>query len=208
MNFLFFGPQGSGKGTQAAIFAKKQSLCHISSGEMLRNYQGPLKSEIEFHLNSGNLIPDALMIKIVRERINKGDCKSGFILDGFPRNLAQSKELDKIAKIDNAFLIEISDEESIKRLSERRVCSKCGANYNLQTQPKPIDEKICDKCQGELIKRKDDNEEAIKQRLKTYHDETEILRKVYNTTRVNGAQEIEKVTIDIDKAYKWMVMFR
>ena len=206
---VFVGVQASGKGTQAQIVSKKLGIAHISSGDLLRGTQGELKKEVDVYMVSGKLIPDALMIKILNERIKHDDCKNGFILDGFPRNLEQAKELDKTVKVDNAFNIEISDEEAKKRLKGRWNCKNCGSSYNYITAPKPQKQGICDKCGGVLSQRADDvNDEAIDERLRVYHEETTPIIKFYNTVRVNGNQSIEKVTEDIMKAVKFLMMFR
>ena len=208
MNYLFIGPQGSGKGTQAKIVAEKLGIAHISSGDLLRGAEGELKEEVDSYMLAGKLVPDELMIRILRERLEKEDCLKGFILDGFPRNIEQARELDKIIKIDNAFNIEISDEEALKRISGRFSCEKCKEGYNIVTEPKPKVNGICDKCGGKLVQRADDNEKAIIQRIKIYREETAPLLKIYNTLKVNGEQSIEKVNEDILKAIKMLNMFR
>jgi adenylate kinase len=195
MNFVFIGPQASGKGTQARIIAKKLGLIHISTGDLLRNIHEEIKQEVDNHLNKGELVPDKLMIKILKEHLSKEE--KGFILDGFPRNLSQAKELIKNFKIDKFIEISISDELAIKRLSGRLNCKKCGALYNILTSPKPKKQGICDKCGGELYKRKDDNKEAIKKRLETYHRETEPILKKYPSFKVDGNKSIKEVTRDI-----------
>jgi adenylate kinase len=200
MNLIFIGPQGSGKGTQAKLISEKFGFAHISTGDLLRGLNGKPKEETDSYMLSGKLVPDEFIIKILKDRIAKEDCKKGVILDGFPRNLNQAKELDKIIKIRAAFNIDISDDEAIKRISGRFLCSGCGAGYNIYTEPRPREEGICDKCGGKLIQRKDDNKEAVKTRLKTYHEETIPLLKNYNTIKINGNQAIDKVKNDIEKA--------
>ncbi len=195
MNLVFIGPQASGKGTQAKIIAKKLGLVHISTGDLLRNIQGEIKQEVDNYLNKGELVPDKLTIKILKERLSKE--KKGFILDGFPRNLSQAKELIKNFKIDKFIEISISDELALKRLSGRLNCSKCGALYNTLTSEKPKKQGICDKCEGELYKRKDDNKETIKKRLETYHRETEPILKKYSSIKIDGSGSIEKVAENI-----------
>lgn len=198
MIIIFIGIQGSGKGTQAAIIAKRLEIAHISTGDLLRKATGKLKEKVDSYMNEGKLIPDGLMIKIIEERIDKPDCEKGFILDGFPRNLEQAKELDKILDIDKVVEIAITDEEAIKRLSKRLTCRDCGNVYNLATNP-PRQEGVCDKCGGRLIKRSDDTESAIKARLNIYHQETEPILKNYEgkIIKVNGQGEIEKVADEI-----------
>ncbi|MBS3087087.1 nucleoside monophosphate kinase [Candidatus Pacearchaeota archaeon] len=197
MRLIFVGPQGSGKGTQAKRIAKRFGFCHISSGDLLREVTGDLKLEVDKFMNKGDLVPDELIVRILKERLKKVDCKKGFILDGFPRNVSQVKELAKITDIDKVVEISISDEESIKRISGRRNCVKCGAIFNVNSSPRPKVEGVCDKCGGELVQRADDNEKALKERLKVYHKETERILKMYKFMRVNGNNSIEKVEADI-----------
>ena len=197
MRLIFVGPQGSGKGTQAKRIAKRFGFCHISSGDLLREVTGDLKLEVDRFMNKGDLVPDELIVRILKERLKKVDCKKGFILDGFPRNVSQVKELAKITDIDKVVEISISDEESIKRISGRRNCVKCGAIFNVNSSPRPKVEGVCDKCGGELVQRADDNEKALKERLKVYHKETERILKMYKFMRVNGNNSIEKVEADI-----------
>jgi len=187
MILLFVGPQGSGKGTQAKIISKKLNLCHISTGNLLREISGKLKQEIDSYINNGKLVPDELIIKILKQRIKKEDCKNGIILDGFPRTLEQARDLDKILKIGKVIEISISDEEAIKRLKGRWNCKKCGIAYNLVTSPKPKQDKKCDNCGSALYQRADDiNEEAIKKRLAIYHEGTEPILEKYNSIQVNA----------------------
>lgn len=195
MNLIFVGPQGSGKGTQAKIISEKLNLDHISTGDLLRNIEGDIKKKVDKYVNKGLLIPDDLMLEILKKQLSEN-----FILDGFPRNLKQAEMLSSIIDIDKVVEIFISDKEAIKRLSGRRTCKKCGAIYNIYTNPPKKD--VCDKCGGELIKRKDDNEEAIKKRLEIYHSETEPILEKYPVLKINGEQEIEKVTKDILKGLK------
>ena len=125
MILLFVGAQGSGKGTQAKIISKELNLCHISTGDLLRGTDGKLKEEIDSYINKGQLVPDKMIVKILKQRIKKEDYKNGFILDGFPRNLQQAEEFEKIGKIDKVIEISISDKEAIKRLKGRWNCKKC-----------------------------------------------------------------------------------
>lgn len=201
MKLLFIGPQGSGKGTQASVISQKLNIPHISTGEILRNVKGDLKEQVDELINKGHFVSDELIMKIVKERVSQSDCKKGFILDGTPRNLSQSHLLKKITNIDKVVEIFLSDEEAIKRLAGRVSCEKCKAGYNLITQPKPKNPKICDVCGGKLIQRADDNEEAIKKRLQTYHQETEPILKEYKNIliKINGNQDINKIAEEILK---------
>lgn len=205
MIILFIGPQGSGKGTQAKVISKKLSLIHISTGDLLREAEGELRKEIDYYITKGELVPDKLILKILKKRIEKDDCKNGIILDGFPRNLKQARALEKILKIDKIIEINISDREALKRLTGRWNCKKCGIAYNIVTAPKPKQEGVCDKCKGRLFQREDDkNKEAIQKRLDIYHSETSPILKKYSDSviRINGGQAIEKITEDILEVLK------
>jgi adenylate kinase len=199
MKIIFIGPQGSGKGTQAKILSKDLNILHISTGDLLRGAEGDLKQELNDYMNQGKLVPDELIVKILKKRINQPDAQNGFILDGFPRNISQNQLLEGITEIDKVLEITLSDEEAIKRISGRISCKECGEGYNTLTAPKPQQENKCDKCQGELTKRTDDTEEAVKKRLEIYHTETEPILEEYkeDAIKVNGEQTIEKIAQDI-----------
>ena len=207
MKLIFVGPQGSGKGTQAKKIAEKFGLCHISSGDMLREVvdgrlqvTGGLAEEVKKCIEKGKLVSDDLIVKILKERILSKDCEKGFILDGFPRTARQAEMLEGISNIDKVFEIAISDEESVRRISGRRGCEKCGAIFNINTSPKPAVERVCDVCGGELTQRKDDNEDALRERLKIYNEEMEGILKMYDSVKINGEQSIEEVGGDILRA--------
>ena len=201
MKLLFVGPQGSGKGTQAKTISEKLKIAHLSMGDLLRGTKGDLKKKLEPYLNAGKLVPNELTIQIIKERIKEKDCKNGFILDGFPRNIEQANEVDKLIKIDKAIEIAISDETSIKRLKGRWNCKKCSVAYNIVTSPKPKKDRICDNCNIPLYQRADDiDDKAIKERLEIYHQETEPLLKRYPSIKINGENSIEKVSEDVLKA--------
>lgn len=203
MKIAFFGPQGSGKGTQAKILSERLKIPHISTGDLLRETTGELREEIDSYMKKGNLIPDELMIRILKERISKKDCKYGFILDGFPRTLKQALLLEKVVKIDKIIEITLSDNKAVERISSRISCKKCGSVYNTITNP-PKNDNICDKCQSELYRRSDDNPDAIRKRLEVYHKETEpILERYKNITlKINGNQEIDKIADEIIEKIK------
>ncbi len=198
------GPQGSGKGTQAKILAEELRIPHISTGDILRNLiASELKQEVDSYINKGQLIPDELMIELLKQRISKPDCKNGFILDGFPRNIAQAGLLDNITKIHKVIEINISDELAIERVSSRLSCKKCGKVYNTVTNS-PKKQNICDKCQTELYRRADDNLDAIRKRLKTYHKETKPIIKKYKSILISikGNQKIDKIAKEIFNSIK------
>ena len=205
MNFLFVGVQASGKGTQAKIVAEKLNLCHISTGDILRAATGELKELADAYIKKGKLVPSKIIIRILKERIKRPDCKNGIILDGFPRNLEQAEHLEEIMQIDNVFEIRITDETAKKRLMGRWNCKKCNISYNTITCPKPKKDHICDVCGSGLYQREDDkDEETIKKRLEIYHQDTEPILKKYKEKliSINGKQSIEKITNDILESLK------
>ncbi|MAF14332.1 MAG: adenylate kinase [Parcubacteria group bacterium] len=198
MKIIIFGPQGSGKGTQAELIARRQNLPYISTGDIFRYHienKTDLGQKVTDHINQGHLVPDDLTNEIVQGRINQPDCAVGFVLDGYPRNKNQSDFLANIAKIDFAIVIEITDVEAVKRLSDRLAC-KCGLSYHLKFNP-PQTEDVCDKCGGVLFKRDDDKPDAIKKRLEIYHQETEPLFTIYKNQgvlhQVDGSASIDDV---------------
>jgi len=200
MKILFVGPQGSGKGTQAKIISKKLGIAHLSMGDLLRATKGMLREKVDSFINKGELVPTELTIEIIKKRIKESDCKNGFILDGFPRNLEQAEIVDSFIEIEKVFEIDISDDEAVKRLNKRWMCKNCNIGYNVLTSPKPKKQGICDKCGSPLYQREDDKDvEAIKNRLKIYHKETELILKRYKdkVIKINGEQTIEKITEDI-----------
>lgn len=168
VSIVLLGMQGSGKGTQAQLLAKKYQIQHISTGDIFRDNiknKTILGQKVEAFLKKGELVPDALTIAIIEDTLKK--CEKGFILDGFPRNLEQTKALDTVAAIDLAINLQITDKEAIKRLSGRRTCSQCNAVFHIETNP-PKKKDVCDKCNGRLIQRDDDKEDAIKNRIAIY----------------------------------------
>jgi len=207
MKLIFAGPQGSGKGTQAKKVAKKFGLCHISAGDLLRGAKGEIKKKIDVVMNKGELVPNEFIEKLLLEKISSDDCKKGYILDGYPRDESQLKFFKKNFEADKVIEISISDDEAVRRICGRRGCLKCGAIYNVATSPFPKVEGICDKCGDELVQRKDDNEEALRERLKIYHEETAKIFKSYDSVKIDGSKSIEKVFKDIVKALSKPVFF-
>ena len=203
MNILIFGPQGSGKGTQAELIARRHYLPYISTGDIFRYHiesKTELGARVQNYISRGELVPDELSNEIVKNRIMQPDCAVGFVLDGYPRNKVQQDFLDSIADIHFAFVIELSDETAIERLSGRLACS-CGLSYHAQFNP-PDKPGICNKCGSALFRRDDDQPEAIKKRLEIYHQQTEPLYQKYEAHgilhRVDGSLAIDQVYQAID----------
>jgi len=182
MKLILLGAPGAGKGTQAEILCKKLGIPSISTGNILRaaiKEGTPTGLKAKSYIDAGKLVPDEVIIGIVHERLAQNDCKSGYILDGVPRTIAQAEALEKAGiSFDAVVSIEISEEEILRRMSGRRVCGACGASYNVEFVP-PRVEGICDSCGGKLIQRKDDTPETVRERLKVYHTETEPLVDFY-----------------------------
>ena len=204
MNIILFGAPGAGKGTQAEAIAERKSIPTISTGNIIRD---ALKSGSELGLKAknymadGGLVPDEIVIEIIKERIAKDDCKQGFILDGFPRTIPQAEALDKMGvNIDKVIEISVSDAIIIDRMSGRRVCENCGSSYHLKNK-RPQKEGICDKCQGTLVQREDDQPDTVKNRLKIYHEQTKPLEQYYDKqgklTVVDGDGKSIAETIDL-----------
>ncbi len=185
-NIVFLGPQGSGKGTVIGKIKDRYAVPHISTGDMFRE---ALKQGTEFgkkaqeYMNRGELVPDDVTVGMVQERVAREDCVNGFMLDGFPRNLAQAEALSRITKIAAAVLIEVPEEVSLERLSGRRQCRRCGTIFHLKFVP-PKQEGVCDRCGGELYQRDDDKPEAIKERLAIYRSETMPIAQYYDMAGV------------------------
>ena len=204
MNLILLGAPGAGKGTQAELLVHKLSIPAISTGNMLREAiaEGTeLGMKAKSYMDGGNLVPDELILGIVADRVAQPDCAGGFILDGVPRTLAQAETLEaKGVKIDYVVDIEVPDSEIEGRMTGRRVCGRCGASYHIVAHPPKIDG-ICDECGGELVIRKDDAPETVRNRLKVYHSTTEVLKDFYGKlgrlVKVDGCQSIEKANEDI-----------
>jgi len=180
VKLIIFGPQGSGKGTYASRLSQKFGIPAISTGDLLRSMrEDPVNGKlIREYQDKGLLVPDELVLKILKERIAKEDAKHGFILDGFPRNMSQANALDKMIKMDYAVLLNVPEWILLKRLSNRRTCKSCGTIFNVLTLPPKV-EGICDKCGGMLYQRPDDTEESIMRRLSIFKKDTEPLVNYY-----------------------------
>ncbi|HPI67485.1 MAG TPA: nucleoside monophosphate kinase [bacterium] len=200
---IILGPQASGKGTQAEFLAEKLNVPNISVGQLLRDEvenKGELSSMIKEQMDSGGLVSNAIVDKLVKKRLMQPDAQSGFIFDGFPRIRIQARVLATITNLTHVIVVEISDAEALNRLSGRRTCPKCGKVYHLKFSP-PKTEGICDEDNEKLIIRSDDTPEAIRARLKIYHEETEEVIEFYDkqgiVIRINGEQPIEDVKKEI-----------
>ncbi len=181
MKFIFLGPPGAGKGTLASVVSMKYGIPHISTGVIFREAikaKSPLGLKVKAIIDSGALVSDELTIELVKDRLSQNDVSKGFILDGFPRTIAQAEGLCSISEIDAVVNFTIKDEDVVKRLSGRRVCKNCGQNYHVDFI-KPKADGICDVCSGELFIRDDDKPEAIKNRLDVYSSQTAPLIDFY-----------------------------
>lgn len=201
MNLILLGAPGAGKGTQADVICDKLQIPAISTGNIIRE---AMKNGTEAgrkakeYVESGGLVPDEIVISMLRERIEKPDCQNGFILDGFPRTVPQAQALDRMGiVIDKVIDIEVEDAVIEQRLGGRRVCQSCGTSYHLQYKA-PVKDSVCDKCGDALIIRKDDAPQTIRERLKVYHEQTEPLKEYYlavgKLVVVRGQEEVADTT--------------
>lgn len=205
LRIVLIGPQGCGKGTQAKLIAEKYGIPHIATGDLLREAAEkgtPEGLEVKKYFSKGKLVPEKVIIKIIEGKILSDDCKRGFVLDGFPRNLEQAEALDDITEINFIIVIDAPDELSIKRISSRQNCSQCRRVYGIDIPPKK--KGMCDTCKGKLIVREDDKPELVKKRLEVYHDETEPLMEYYKIRedvlqKVDGSKSVEEVFKQIVK---------
>ena len=201
MKLILLGAPGAGKGTQAEIISEKYNIPTISTGNIIR---AALKNGTEMglkaksYIDAGNLVPDDVVIGIIKERLAESDCQNGYILDGFPRTIPQAEALDQLGfGIDAALSIEVADSEIVKRMSGRRVCEKCGASYHTEYKKPAVDGK-CNFCDGNLVIRKDDEPETVLNRLNVYHEQTEPLKDYYKACGkllcVEGQEEVKDTT--------------
>jgi adenylate kinase len=209
MNIILLGPPGAGKGTQAKKISENYSLPHISTGDMLReniNNNTPLGLKAKSYMSRGELVPDELLITIIKDRLSRSDCSGGFLLDGFPRTIPQADALQMILtessrKLDVVLNIDVDDEELIKRLSGRRMCT-CGTSFHMVFNP-PEKEGICNACNGKLYQREDDKADAIRNRLVVYKNQTQPLINYYVEKgllrRIDGSKDISSIFEDIQK---------
>ncbi|AIE58663.1 adenylate kinase [Bacillus methanolicus] len=210
MNLVLMGLPGAGKGTQAEKIVEKYNIPHISTGDMFRaamNEGTELGLKAKSFMDKGELVPDEVTIGIVRERLSKDDCQNGFLLDGFPRTVAQAEALEAMLasmdkKIDYVINVVVDKDILMERLTGRRICKNCGATYHLVFNPPKV-EGVCDRCGGELYQRADDNSETVQNRLEVNMKQTKPLLDFYESKgylrNINGQQDIEKVFADIDE---------
>lgn len=204
MRIILLGPPGAGKGTQAVRMSQKLGLPHVSTGDLLRQNASsgtPLGLEAKDYMQKGLLVPDGLVSRMLRDRFAQDDTGSGFILDGYPRNLKQAEELDKLLKedgmsVDVVFYLEASEPVVVQRLSGRLVCRECQANFHRQNMP-PKKDMVCDRCGGQLYQRSDDRPETIKKRLEVYRSDAQPLVSYYEKAgklrRLDADQKLETV---------------
>lgn len=216
MKIVLLGPPGAGKGTQAEILVKKLLVPHISTGDMFRaaiSNGTELGKEAKSYMDKGQLVPDEVTVGIIRDRIAQSDCKEGFLLDGFPRTIAQAAALDDLMRdmstsLDAVLNISVPLNRLIDRLTGRRMCRKCGTIYHLLYNAPEV-ENVCDACGGELYQRDDDKEETVKSRLSVYEKQTAPLIEYYEKQgilhTINGDQPINAVMVELGKALgqKW-----
>jgi adenylate kinase len=218
MIIVLLGPPGVGKGTQGALMAEELHISIISTGDLLRD---KVKKETDLgklakgFMDRGKLVPDELIVEMIKERTKEKDCKKGFILDGFPRTLSQAESLENMLGqnnlgVDKVFLFNVSEQEIIKRLTGRRICERCGALYHVYYNP-PHKENICDRCGGKLITRDDDNEETVKNRIEVYEKNTapliDFYKKQSKLYTINGVGKVEQIFEEIKsvlKKNKWL----
>ena len=201
MNLILLGAPGAGKGTQAEVICDKLGVPTISTGNIIREALSKgteMGIKAKSFIDAGQLVPDEVVIGIIKERLAKDDCKNGFILDGFPRTIPQAEALDAMGVvIDKDIDIVVPDDKIVQRLSGRRVCADCGASYHLEYK-KPEKEGICNVCGGKLVQRKDDHPDTVLDRLKVYHEQTEPLKDYYSKAGllkvVEGQEEVAATT--------------
>lgn len=196
MNLIFLGPPGAGKGTQAVKIAARYGLAHISTGEMLREAiadETAMGLEAKRFIDQGLLVPDDVIIGVVQDRLQKPDCANGYLLDGFPRTVAQAEALDTFSKVDHAVLVDVPMDALMQRMTGRRVCPKCKGTFHIST----LTSNQCPDCGAELVQRADDNEATVSNRLKVYEQQTKPLTDYYaargQLRTIDGHQPVDVV---------------
>ena len=208
MNIMLFGAPGAGKGTQAKFLIEKYGIPQISTGDILRaaiKEGTPMGMEAKKYMDEGKLVPDSTIIGIIKDRLSQEDCKKGFILDGFPRTLAQAEALEALMqemdiKLDKVISLNVPDELIVGRVTGRKVCPVCGASFHVEFNPPKVEGK-CDYCGADLITRKDDNAETVTKRLAEYHSQTAPLFDFYKSRNllvdIDGTKEVKAITEEI-----------
>lgn len=207
MRLIFLGAPGSGKGTQAVHLVKKYGVPQVSTGDILRKSVvdgSALGKKAQSIMTAGQLVPDDVIIGLVRERLIQPDCGKGFILDGFPRTIAQAESLDTLLGIEQALqmvlFFDVPEAKIITRLTSRRTCSQCGRNYNIISDPPPVSNQ-CESCGGRIVQRDDDKETTVRQRLAVYQDKTAPLKDFYHKQNklfvINANRPVEQITADL-----------
>lgn len=208
MNIMLFGAPGAGKGTQAKFLIEKYGIPQISTGDILRaaiKEGTPMGLEAKKVMDEGKLVSDAIIVGIIKDRLAQEDCKKGFILDGFPRTIAQAEALESLMnemgiKLDKVISLNVPDELIVGRVTGRQVCSTCGASYHIKFNPSRVAGK-CNYCNGDLMTRKDDNEETVTKRLKEYHTQTAPLFDFYKKrellVEIDGTKDVDAITQEI-----------
>ncbi|PRH79564.1 adenylate kinase [Streptomyces solincola] len=206
MRIVLVGPPGAGKGTQAAFLAQNLSIPHISTGDLFRANisQGTeLGKQAKAYMDAGNLVPDEVTVGMAKDRMEQADAENGFLLDGFPRNVAQAEALDAILeqkslKLDAVLDLEVPEDEVVKRIAGRRICRSNGAHVYHVVYNQPETEGVCDVCGGELYQREDDSEETVRKRLEVYHTETEPIIDYYKAqglvATISALAKVDEVT--------------
>jgi adenylate kinase len=213
MNIILLGPPGAGKGTQAKMMIDHYRIPQISTGDILRaalKERTPLGLKAKEYMDKGLLVPDEVVIDIIQARLKEADCRDGYILDGFPRTVAQAQALDKVLSvmpsgIDHVISIDVEKGELVKRLTGRRTCRQCGRGYHVIFDP-PLNKDLCDKCQGELYQRDDDNEDTVRNRLEVYDSQTFPLIQYYKekdlVRSIDGQGGIQQIFDRIVQIFK------
>lgn len=208
MNIMLFGAPGAGKGTQAKFLIERYGIPQISTGDILRGAiktGTPMGMEAKKYMDEGKLVPDSTIIGVIKDRLSQADCKKGFILDGFPRTIAQAEALEELMKemgikLDKVISLNVPDELIVGRVTGRKVCPACGASFHVEFNPSKVDGK-CDYCNGELITRKDDNEATVTKRLAEYHSQTAPLFDFYKSRNllvdIDGTKDVKTITKEI-----------
>lgn len=206
MKLVIFGPPMAGKGTQAQKLSKQYGIPQVSTGDLLRKAvaeRTPLGLKVKSYLDQGRLGPDDFIVRVIKERVDKPDCKNGYIFDGFPRTMGQARELEKMTDVDLVLNIVVDFEELVERAIGRRSCLSCGAVYHVKFNP-PMNEGVCERCGSKLVQREDDKEETVRKRLQVYQEQTapliEYYKKKGKLVDIDGSGGIDAVFAQMVKA--------